>query len=157
MIPSLVAGDGPWDVLPPGIHDATLKEVEACFATNPRRVALFEGLSRACAALRAAGCTTIYIDGSFVTAKELPGDFDACWDPVGVNPNELDPVFLDFTNARANQKAKYGGELFLSSAQADGKHAFVDFFQVNKESGGSKGIIRVHLSDESEGEKHDNE
>ena len=28
--------------------------------------------------LRDAGCKTVYVDGSFVTDKERPGDFDAC-------------------------------------------------------------------------------
>lgn len=40
--------------------------------------------------LRAAGCKRAYIDGSFINAKERPGDFDACWDLDGVDFDVID-------------------------------------------------------------------
>jgi len=91
----------------------------------------------------------VYINGSFVTAKEVPGDFDACWDPTGVEVSLLDPVLLDFSNKRAAQKAKYGGELFLSSGWAAAGKVFFDFFQIDKESGEAKGIVAIDLQRES--------
>lgn len=145
MIPDLVDIGAPWKVLPAGIHDATLEEVRACFATNPRRKALFKGLSRACKSLKSAGCTVIYLDGSYVTEKSIPGDFDVCWDPTDVDSTKLDPVFLDFRDKRAHQKSKYGGEFFLSKKLADRSHPFVEYFQIDKDTGNAKGIIRVHL------------
>ena len=48
----------------------------------------------------------MYIDGSFVTVKREPGDYDACWDIDGVNAEALDLVFLDFSGRRAAQKGK---------------------------------------------------
>ena len=48
----------------------------------------------------------MYLDGSFVTAKEFPSDFDGCWDPDGVDGAKLDPVLLVYDNLRAAQKAK---------------------------------------------------
>ena len=59
--------------------------------------------------LKDAGCKTVYVDGSFVTGKERPGDFDACWEEEGVDPTILDPVLLTFDAGRATQKAKYMG------------------------------------------------
>ena len=56
--------------------------------------------------LKAAGCRTVYVDGSFVTSKELPNDYDACWEEAGVDPETLDPVLLTFDAGRATQKAK---------------------------------------------------
>lgn len=85
------------------------------------------------------------MDGSYVTDKPNPGDFDLCWDPTHVNAHKLDPVFLDFSNLRKNQKLKYGGEFFPSSAKADGTHTFIEFFQIDKETGLEKGIIRIQL------------
>jgi hypothetical protein len=41
-----------------------------------RRRTLLAGLREALGALREAGCRTVYLDGSFVTAKEAPEDFD---------------------------------------------------------------------------------
>jgi Family of unknown function (DUF6932) len=132
--------------LPPGIHVATWEEVEAAFGSSARRQRLLAGLLRAMQALRAAGCTRAYIDGSFVTAKDAPGDFDACWEAQGVDPNTLDPVLLDFSNRRAAQKAKYGGELFIANqAAVPAGTAFLDFFQRDKSTGDAKGIVAIDL------------
>ncbi|MFL6260351.1 MAG: DUF6932 family protein [Thermoanaerobaculia bacterium] len=142
MIPPLDAAGN----LPPGIHWATWSELVHRFGTSPRRAELLDGLKRALKSLSDAGCQTAYVDGSFVTAKETPGDFDACWDPHGTDGERLDPVLLDFTNRRAAQKAKYGGELFPSLALADpAGNTFLEFFQIEKSTGQAKGIIAIDL------------
>jgi hypothetical protein len=131
--------------LPAGIHSATWEEILAAFGSTPRRLELLSGLRRALESLRAAGCAQAYLDGSFVTAKEEPADFDGCWDPVGVDPALLDPALLDFTPGRAAQKAKFGGELFIASSAADpAGNRFLDFFQRDK-NGNAKGIIAIDL------------
>ena len=145
MIPSTVDIGASWPVLPPGVHKATLDEVKAAFAGDAHRERLFDGLVRGCDALRLAGCTALFLDGSYVTDKPDPGDFDACWDPHGVDASTLDPVLLDFDDARKNQKQKYGGEFFPSPALADGTRTFVEFFQVEKETGMQKGVILIRL------------
>jgi len=48
-------------------------------------------------ALTKAGCRRVYLDGSFVTSKPEPGDYDACWDIAGVDVEVPDSVFLDFS------------------------------------------------------------
>jgi hypothetical protein len=148
VIPTLITLTGsPWTVLPPGIHQAGLIEVENAFATTAWRRDLYGGLVKALEQLRSAGCLTIYLDGSYVTGKPRPGDFDACWDPTGVDSKKLDPVFLDFKNGRAAQKAAFRGEFFPSSLIcADVGQAFVDFFQVDRFTGKTKGIISISLS-----------
>lgn len=80
-----------------------------------------------------------------MTEKPIPRDFDVCWDPTGVEPGRLDPVLLDFDNLRRNQKLKYGGEFFPSSARADGTHNFADYFQTDRDTGKNKGIIRIRI------------
>ena len=135
-----------WDVLPPRIHDATMEEIERRFATNDVRRNLFEGFRQGVQALRRAGCAIVFLDGSYVTEKERPGDFDACWDPSGVDHRRLDPVLLDFSGNRRRQKLKYGGEFFPSSARADGTRTFVEFFQTDRHTGKPKGIIRVRFT-----------
>lgn len=147
MIPSSrpLAGS-PFSLLPPGLHAATLEEVEKQYATNLHRRKLFDGLMVAAALLRNAGCRTIYLDGSFVTDKPKPNDYDGCWDPTGVDPAKLDPVFSDFSFQRAAQKAKFEGEFFPSSMVEKGSgRAFVDFMQVDRWTGNPKGILRVSL------------
>ncbi len=136
----------PWPILPPGIHLATLAEVETRFASNSKRRVRFKGFVAALANLRDAGCQRAFLDGSFVTAKPRPGDFDACWDPTGVNRALLDPVLLTFENDRAAQKAKYSGELFPSTIPADQAGTiFVEFFQIDRFTGSPKGIVAIDL------------
>ena len=64
--------------LPPGIHVVTWNELVARFGTTPHRQMLLDGLRAALLSLKDSGCRRVYIDGSFVTAKEEPGDFDGC-------------------------------------------------------------------------------
>jgi hypothetical protein len=147
MIPPLVSILGsPWDVLPPGVHEATLAEIETVFTYNVRRRELFGGLVAAGVLLSSVGCRLILLDGSYVSAKPLPGDFDACWDPDGIDFNKLDPIFEDFDNGRANQKLRFGGEFFPSTLmEADSGAAFADFFQVDRFTGKTKGILAIKL------------
>jgi hypothetical protein len=132
--------------LPPGVHEATWQEFSDHFGTTPYRRRLLAGLKAALEALRAAGCRRVYINGSFVTAKRRPNDYDRCWDIEGVNPDRLDPVLLTFDRGRAAQKAKYQGELFPAQFREGGSGTtFLEFFQIDKETGDAKGIIVVEL------------
>lgn len=81
----------------------------------------------------------MYIDGSFVTIKLAPGDYDACWDIDGVNVEALDSVFLDFSKGRMAQKHKYLGEFFPAQMPegASGR-MFLEFFQTDKETDDQK-------------------
>ena len=104
------------------------------------------GLGAVLENLKAAGCRTIYVDGSFVTSKELPNDYDACWEEAGVDPETLDPVLLTFDAGRATQKAKYFGESFPASVTADPEGlSFLEFFRTDKETGEAKGIVAIDL------------
>ena len=132
--------------LPPGIHLAIWDEIVERYATTERREQLLSGLRAAIESLRSAGCTRVYLDGSFVTDKAARGDFDACWEVSGVDPGLLDPALLDFSNHGAAQKAKYGGELFPAEIAAEpGGIRFVDYFQRDRVTGAAKGIVAIDL------------
>ena len=104
------------------------------------------GLRAALGNLKGAGCRTVYINGSFVASKDLPNDYDACWEEDGVEPEALDPVLLTFDPGRTTQKAKYLGELFPASIVADiSGLSFLEFFQTDKDTGRTKGIIAIDL------------
>ena len=107
---------------------------------------MLAGFRQACEELRKAGCRLVYLDGSFVTRKEHPGDFDACWDVQNVDDDRLDPVFWDFSRGRAAQKQRFLGEFFPAQLPegATGK-AFLDFFRMNKFTGKPKGIVAIRL------------
>jgi hypothetical protein len=88
----------------------------------------------------------VYVNGSFVTSKDFPGDFDGCWDITGVDPSGLDPVFLDFDNHRAAQKARFLGEFFPAQLPAGiSGRTFLEFFQINRDTGAPKGIVAIDL------------
>lgn len=143
--PFMDAPEAPYAILPPGIHWATLEEIEVRFATSERRVWLFEGFVKVVDALQHAGCRRLYLDGSFVTGKDSPNDYDGCWDPIGVIGSRLDPVLLDFTNGRAAQKHKYRGEMFVVTQAGSPGETFLDFFQTERHTGGRKGIVGLQL------------
>lgn len=134
-------------LLPPGIHSAdTWQEFVSLFGSTPKRQWLLNGMKSALVALRGAKCRFVYVDGSFVTTKEEPGDFDICWDFAGVDVQLLDPILLKLDDGRQSQKAKFRGELLPAgwTETASGK-TFLEFFQVDKATGEQKGIVVLDL------------
>jgi len=133
--------------LPPGEHECLWDEFVARFGDTPHRDRLLAGLKAALGSLKAAGCTRAYVDGSFVTAKDAPADFDGCWDVTGVDPTRLDPILLTFANGRIAQKIKYKGEMFPAQFMADSVsgRTYLEFFQIAKDTGKAKGIIALDL------------
>src|SRR5215831_8070080 len=136
--------------LPSGMHPATLEEVEAVFVTTPRRRRLFEGLRLALQNLRIAGVRRVFINGSFVTTKADPNDIDGCWEWTDeVHLDLLDPVLLDFAQARRAMRDKYGVDFFLATwVEAGSGLTFLDFFQRNR-ADDPKGIVQLDLEDTS--------
>ncbi len=130
--------------LPPGEHEATWEEVVTRFRFSTRRRELLRGLLQALLELKRKGCQTVYLDGSFVTSKRNPGDFDCAWDPRGVDPS-LDPTFFDFANERESQKTKWGGE-FLPSTMRETRSGvtFREYFRKVHDPP-EKGIVVLQL------------
>ncbi|MDP2304325.1 MAG: hypothetical protein Q8N03_18100 [Ignavibacteria bacterium] len=142
MIPSFTK-EG---LLPQGIFPAKWEELKLRFGTNQHRINLLEGLKKALINLKAAGCSVVYIDGSFVTDKHYPSDIDCCYSTDGINWNAMDSVFKDFSNKRMAQKLKYSCEFFPSSSLADANgNTYFEFFQIDKSSNFQKGIIELGL------------
>jgi len=130
-------------VLDPGIHKMTWKEFYDFFSFSKRRIELLEGLEKVVAILRKIKATHIYIDGSFVTNKPEPGDWDACFESSKSEANNLLCKY-PFTD-REVQKELYKGELFHAKSIADEYgNTYLDFFQKKKENSAiKKGIIEL--------------
>lgn len=126
--------------LPDGEYEIDWQELVETFGWNTRRRQLLDGLAEAIELLGAAGCRRLWLNGSFVTAKEEPADFDACWDPDGVDLDALDPIFLDFAEGRAAQKSRFGGELLPNVTEAGSGLSFSEFFRSERDTG-RKGIV----------------
>lgn len=134
--------------LPPGVHFCDWQEFVERFGTNDTRRRMIAGLQLAITQLKAAGCRTIYINGSFVTIKPNPQDFDACYDNETVDIDYLRinaPRLLNHYD-RAGQKAKYRGEIFPSQ-QPIGNYGINSFelFQRDRQQN-VKGIIAIDLT-----------
>jgi hypothetical protein len=133
--------------LPPGVHWAEWEEFKERFGTTLLRSRMIDGLQIAMEQLKAAGCRTIYINGSFITSKRDPQDFDACWDREEVDMNYLKthaPRLKNYAD-RAAQKAFYRGEIFPSD-QPVGSYDITSYelFQRDRERN-PKGIIAIDL------------
>jgi hypothetical protein len=137
--------------LPPGRHRASWKEFERRFGSSFRRRHLLAAMKRMLLSLKGAGCRRVFIDGSFVTSKAEPGDYDGCWDRAGMDLSKVlktDPVLLDFSNKRLGQKLKYGGEMFPADLlEASSGTLFLEFFERDKDSGNQKGIVEIDLGE----------
>lgn len=130
--------------LPGGEHECDWDDVVARLGWTARRRQLLDGLAEAIEFLAEAGCRRLWLDGSFVTAKDEPADFDACWDTEGVDADALHPVLLDLSKGRAAQKARFGGELLPNVVEVASGLVFKDFFQ-NERDGGRKGIAVIAI------------
>ena len=133
--------------LPPGLHRAGWTESVQRFGYAEHRPALIAGMAGALASLGRAGCPAVYIDGSFVTAKRHPADYDGCWDDTGVNTGLLDPAPPNLGCQRRAQKAKHRGEPFPAGLPAgpDGP-PYKEFFQLDR-GGEYKGIVEIDPGD----------
>lgn len=138
----------PWRILPPGEHFATLQEVEELLAFNSHRLNLFNGLVSAASLLAQSGCKYLYLDGSYVTEKDMPNDFDACWSLEEVNLESLDPIIWDIENGTTAQKKRFGGELYPNCIERASGKFFKEFFKNEKHTDQEKGIIVIDLQNE---------
>lgn len=127
--------------LPPGEHPAGWEELYQRFGWNDHRRWLLAGLLRAVTNLRDAGCKFFLLDGSFVTSKEEPSDYDACCDYSGMDPLKIDPHLL---GTKRQMKAEFRGEIHPESYSADGVSAFREFFQTDRD-GMPKGVVILDL------------
>lgn len=130
-----------------GIHSIPWDDFMQRYSFSSRRKNLFTGMRLALLNFRDAGCKHVYIDGSFVTTKFEPNDYDACWE-VGqhIKWNLLDPVFVNVPRHGTDpQIIKYGGE-FYPDKIIEGRSGltFLDFFQQDRD-GNRKGIVRIDL------------
>ena len=134
--------------LPEGVYEADWDEIVERFGWTTRRRELLDGIADAIDVLAVAGCTRVWLNGSFVTSKDEPGDFDACWDVDGVDFDVLDPVLLDMSSQRSAQKQRFGGELFPNVIEVESGFIFAEFFQ-NERDTGRKGIVVIQIGAKS--------
>ena len=129
--------------LPIGVHEADWDEFCIRFITSLERIRLKEGMEPMLQHLRDVGCKFVKIDGSFVTSKPKPNDFDGTWDREGVDVAKLDQCINDMN--KGIMKEKYLGELYPQDAiESSSGKPFDEFFQMDRLEI-TKGIVKINL------------
>ena len=78
-----------YGLLPAGIHDCTLAEIAAAFASNPHRSRLYQDFASCLEdELRPRFDAPICVDGSFVTGADSPNDIDVVVDMTQASREE---------------------------------------------------------------------
>ena len=133
--------------LKPGIHKMTWKEFYELFSFSDRRKELLEGLKQVLDILKRIGATNVYIDGSFVTREDFPGDWDACFDaPDFVLEKIRENYPFLMPDKEKTTKKLYKGELFFAFSKPIKSRNinFLDFFQQRKDNPKKKkGIVEL--------------
>ena len=84
-----------------------------------------------------------------VTGNLPPGVHESSWAELEAafgSTRWCQHLLLDFRDRRAEQKATFGGEMFVASWGADPEGTrFLDFFQIDKNTGDAKGIVAIDL------------
>lgn len=95
------------------------------------------------------GIKRVYVDGSFVTDKDRPGDIDGCYDiPLGATDASLRPMYPIWPWNPANRamsKTMFGIELAPSRFPATTTgQPYLEFFQKDRE-GNPRGVVLIEL------------
>jgi hypothetical protein len=118
------------------------------FGYNERRRDIIEGLKLAISELEECGCSKIYINGSFVTKKRNPGDFDACWRDIGENIDKkkmMGKFATLFAGTKEMQHFRYKGDMRPAFDFANLDKCYLEFFQIDKYDKSVKGIIELEI------------
>lgn len=138
-------------ILPTGIHDCTMAEVEERFGGfqgSDRRMRLFAKLRQYVEEVRFAGVAlALILDGSFVTNKPDPGDIDLVLVLPADHDFGLERRPFEYNPLSKHRVRKEHG--FDLLAVAEGTKAFervLGFFQqVRRQPTLRKGLLRIQL------------
>ena len=134
-------------LLPEGIHEVDLAGFEEFFGFNyKRRDMIDKGLIPFIRELKPFNVQKIYIDGSFVTQKENPGDIDGY-----VVTDSASPLFEFVVNNTERWENEYRVEFYAALSDFSGQGSEVDwqqfFYNTSSDSSQKKGFIALNISE----------
>jgi len=95
-------------LLPEGVWDCTLEQVQHSFCSNHHRSTLWDGLLRFIDdEVRPLGNVVLWINGSFTRLKDMPDDIDVVIDVTGWDDKEATKLALSFWMRRVHLKDAY--------------------------------------------------
>jgi len=121
------------------------EEVAYHFGKNPRRLKQLANALQFFRIFHACGCQWVYIDGSFVSTKEYPGDIDLCFDITSVDAETLEKEFPAFFDPKAIGKIHRDLQCHIFTFSEE----FMQFFDMLSEDreGNLKGFVKLNLKD----------
>jgi hypothetical protein len=138
-------------LLPEGVHECEPPEVVASFCANAARATVwgrFEGFLQWAA--DKPGPVGIYVDGSFVTDKPLPGDIDIALDITDLPPEQQNEWIVAFHREHARVKREFRTDFYpFIRGQEHDFTAFFQYLRVDEAitrgvpDGTRKGILRL--------------
>jgi hypothetical protein len=152
MIPELVD-----NVLPEGVHDCTIDEVAEAFGRfwrTDQRIRLTERLREFVAAAGRSGVVAaVVIDGSYVTAKEVPNDIDVLVAlRLGVDLTVPLPPMVYNVLSKGAIRRNYGFDAFVLPYAGEEYQKWVEFFSRvrpddpdQQSTRSRKGLLRIVL------------
>lgn len=141
-------------LLPEGEHPLDWKSIVSLFGTSPRRQGLLQKLHELCLILKRAGVETVWLDGSFVTSKPTPNDFDMSFDLSDAAFARLPDYPFKVKNAATRLRSHFCGDIKVEP-MADGYRYHKDLWPYVKDHehngkaifGLKKGIVVIALGD----------
>lgn len=133
-----------YGLLPEGIHKATIEEIEHKFGSgSAKRKELFIGFQELIQLLckHKRSIKSFLLDGSFVTDKKLPGDYD-CILVVKKDFNFDSPGAKMLKDAK---KLFYAHNFTCMEEDLDWYHRLINLFGHEKYTGRPKGLVEVIL------------
>ena len=133
--------------LPPGIHTATLEEVDARFGgDSPERLAATACLKKVHRLAHATGCVSRFVVfGSYVTSKPRPNDVDIVLVMQdNFRPHMCDDEMRNLLDHREAQE-EFGASVFWirpAHLIAETVDDFLAYWQTNRDQG-QRGIVEV--------------
>ena len=138
--------------LPEGHWTATWEEIGARFGGEPgsKRRLLMERLREWRTALRGFQISgTLILDGSFVSAKERPGDIDAIFvsDVESMEVIATEPMAAHLLSHVRMKDSGFGDLFYFTETAVHDFPAFcrLDGFDADSRTGKSKGVLRVRI------------
>jgi hypothetical protein len=135
--------------LVPGVHEMEWEEFKEKFGITDHRLWLIEGIELAIEDLRKVGCPAIFIDGSFVTKKAIPTDFDLCWEDEGISLKDVKKICYPLVDCGWRMSTiieRYRGEVVPKNNIIDlDKGLTVYAWYTEDRQGRDKGIIKINI------------
>ena len=134
--------------LPEGVHDLSLEEIEENFGRfngSDQRCRLFEKLADYFEKLsRFQWFVELIVDGSFVTAKQVPGDIDlvVVVDLKHLSEDNMLPVEYNLLS-KGRALRGFGFDVFWAPEDSSALKSYLDFFSQVRGAETRKGIIRL--------------